>query len=355
MLKKFNLTDEDVNTIKEIFGGINESELNDYKNYKKMVKDFKFALENKEIDIEKSNYKLIIVDELDRCRPNFAIEVLETIKHIFNVEGLIFIFMINKNLLNKSVETLYGNINDDEEYFKKFFDIEFSLPKLEYENYLEKEYLEELNEDNLIRSEDDKGIEYDLRKFGFYVFLKTVEILKKSKDFSSREQKLMFRKYKILYMTFDKEESSNLDFLILMSAYILFVEKNKEKIGFLNWFGSMNIKNKEMMEMERFKVSPSDIKSHLEGLITIIRWIAKKYSSSTDYLTNEKGTYCSGRGKGKTNINISNTITFGERNVNVKYYNIHFPNSKKLSEKQNLIDGLEEYFRNKYEFLESIK
>lgn len=356
LLRQFNLTDDDVNAIKELFGGINESELNDYKSYKEMVNNFKTALENKNIIGKKFEYKLIIVDELDRCRPNFAIEVLETIKHIFNVKGLIFIFMINKNLLNKSVETLYGNINDDEEYFKKFFDIEFNLPKLEFDNYLEKEYPDVMNENKLIESGETKEVIYNLKKFGEYTFLKTLGILKNSQEFSPREQKIMLRKYKILYMTFSEEEKANLDFLICISAFILHIEKNKEKVKFIEWFIKINIENKEMKDMERMRVSPTNTKEHLEGLKNILVWIAKG-DTTTDYLENGGKSYCIDNKKRKTNINISNTMNSGEGSNIVKYYNIYFPNIGNIRDlrKNNLRDRIEKYFENKYSFLENIK
>lgn len=356
LLRKFNLTNDDLNAIKELFGGINESELNDYKSYKEMVSNFKIALENKNIIGEKFEYKLIIVDELDRCRPNFAVEVLETIKHIFNVNGLIFVFMINKNLLNKSVETLYGEINDNEEYFKKFFDIEFSLPKLEFDNYLEKEYPNMIDENNLVGNGDEKEAIYDLKKFGEYVFLRTLEVLNISQEFSPREQKIMFRKYKILYLTFSEEEKSNLDFLICISAFILYTEKNKEKVKFIGWFIKIDIENKEMKDMERMSVSPTNIKEHLKGLKNIMMWI-NKGNTTTDYLENGGKTYCLDYEKRKTNINISNTmIPAIESNV-TKYYNIYFPNIGDIRglQKDNLRDILENYFENKYSFLENIK
>ena len=41
------------------------------------------------------NKLLIVVDELDRCRPDFAVQTLEVVKHLFNVEGLVFLFSVD--------------------------------------------------------------------------------------------------------------------------------------------------------------------------------------------------------------------------------------------------------------------
>lgn len=86
LLKKFKLTEKDIEEIKNFFNGLNTSELEDYKNYKNLLAEFKDILSKEE------KPKIIIIDELDRCRPDYAIELLEIIKHIFDVKNIIFIF-----------------------------------------------------------------------------------------------------------------------------------------------------------------------------------------------------------------------------------------------------------------------
>ena len=71
--------------------------------------------------------KVFIVDELDRCRPTFAIELLERVKHIFDVPALVFVFGINHDELCKSFQSIYGEIKADT-YLRRFFDFEFTLP-----------------------------------------------------------------------------------------------------------------------------------------------------------------------------------------------------------------------------------
>jgi len=70
---------------------------------------------------------VFIIDELDRCRPTFAIELLERVKHIFDVPGLVFVFGVNRAEICKSLQSVYGEIDADL-YLRRFFDIEFSLP-----------------------------------------------------------------------------------------------------------------------------------------------------------------------------------------------------------------------------------
>ena len=73
---------------------------------------------------------VFIIDELDRCRPTFALELLERVKHIFNqVPGIVFVFGINRTELTKSVQSVYGDIDADI-YLRRFFDHRFTLPAL---------------------------------------------------------------------------------------------------------------------------------------------------------------------------------------------------------------------------------
>lgn len=70
---------------------------------------------------------VFIIDELDRCRPTFAIELLERVKHIFDVPGLVFVFGVNREEICKSLQSVYGEI-DAGLYLNRFFDMGFSLP-----------------------------------------------------------------------------------------------------------------------------------------------------------------------------------------------------------------------------------
>jgi len=70
----------------------------------------------------------VFVDELDRCRPDYAIRLLEGIKHLFAVPGVVFVISTNLEQLGKSVQAIYGASFDGTSYLKRFFDFESSLP-----------------------------------------------------------------------------------------------------------------------------------------------------------------------------------------------------------------------------------
>ncbi|MBY6005869.1 KAP family NTPase [Salipiger bermudensis] len=72
---------------------------------------------------------VIVVDELDRCRPDYALTVLEVIKHFFSVPKVHFILGVNGKALENSVKARYGADIDAESYLRKFINVSFSLPR----------------------------------------------------------------------------------------------------------------------------------------------------------------------------------------------------------------------------------
>lgn len=70
----------------------------------------------------------IFIDELDRCRPDYSIRLLEGVKHTFAVPGVVFVFSTNLEQLSHSVRGVYGPTFNGFAYLKRFFDFEFALP-----------------------------------------------------------------------------------------------------------------------------------------------------------------------------------------------------------------------------------
>lgn len=70
----------------------------------------------------------IIIDELDRCRPSFAINLLEISKHIFNIPGVVFIIATDTEQLQHSIKVIYGENFSASQYLNRFFDRRFLLP-----------------------------------------------------------------------------------------------------------------------------------------------------------------------------------------------------------------------------------
>lgn len=78
---------------------------------------------------------LILVDEIDRCRPDYAISYLETIKHIFDIHGIVFVLAVDRKQLECSAKAAFGADLDFPEYYRKFAQREVALPKPKEEAY----------------------------------------------------------------------------------------------------------------------------------------------------------------------------------------------------------------------------
>lgn len=79
---------------------------------------------------------IVFVDELDRCKPTYAIKVLERIKHYFSVPNITFIFSVDLSQLQNTVKRYYGEEFDGYHYLDRFFDLVINLPEPNLDNYL---------------------------------------------------------------------------------------------------------------------------------------------------------------------------------------------------------------------------
>jgi len=79
---------------------------------------------------------LFLVDELDRCRPDYAITYLETIKHIFDIKGAVFLLAADRQQLENSAKAAFGENLDFEEYYRKFIHREITLPPVSEDGYM---------------------------------------------------------------------------------------------------------------------------------------------------------------------------------------------------------------------------
>jgi hypothetical protein len=118
-----------------------EERIKQYENDKTSFHEFKKELDefakSLSADGNKKPPVIFFVDELDRCRPDFSISLLERIKHVFSVEGIVFVLGIDRNQIEQSVKTLYGAEMDEDGYLRRFIDININLPEPTIEKYCE--------------------------------------------------------------------------------------------------------------------------------------------------------------------------------------------------------------------------
>ncbi|HHK6007746.1 TPA: P-loop NTPase fold protein [Neisseria subflava] len=71
---------------------------------------------------------ILFIDELDRCRPDYAVDMLEVIKHVFDVENVKVVLVTNTKQLRAAINHRYGMEVDAHKYLDKFLKYSFALP-----------------------------------------------------------------------------------------------------------------------------------------------------------------------------------------------------------------------------------
>lgn len=116
-----------------VVDGLNNILIQQIENYKKRkinLEKFRNEIKDYINDVSPNKPLIFIIDELDRCKPDYAVTFLEHLKHFFSLENIIFIVSIDKVQLGHAVKGYYGNDNiNTEEYLRKFFDVEYSIQK----------------------------------------------------------------------------------------------------------------------------------------------------------------------------------------------------------------------------------
>jgi hypothetical protein len=99
------------------------------------ITTFKDELDKKLKDKE----MILVIDELDRCKPIYALEIIEICKHLLNSKIKI-IYSVDKEVLNQTIEHMYGlKNNENETYLYKVFDFNINLESFDFSELIEKE------------------------------------------------------------------------------------------------------------------------------------------------------------------------------------------------------------------------
>ena len=78
---------------------------------------------------------VVFIDELDRCRPSFAVELLEIIKHYFNNDKVIFVLSTNLSEFQYCIKQYYGEGFNGWKYLDRFIDLRLTVPTISTEDY----------------------------------------------------------------------------------------------------------------------------------------------------------------------------------------------------------------------------
>jgi hypothetical protein len=178
----------------KLMEGFSKDLIDEYTKNKSAISEFKEGVSKVLSNEDNPVTKLfVIVDELDRCRPTYAIELLERIKHLLDIEGLVFVLAMDKVQLAHSVKGVYGADFEALGYLRRFIDIEYTLPESSLDEFIEQLY-------NNFGFNDffQKRTQYNDFKYDAEHLKSTFKLLANAKSLSLREVEQLFSKINLV-------------------------------------------------------------------------------------------------------------------------------------------------------------
>lgn len=106
-----------------------EQLLDNPRRQKEVVTSFREALERlpsllaPSLESGRQKPLIFIIDELDRCKPLFALSLLERVKHFMSVPNVHFVLGVHLKQIESSVKFSYGNDINAKAYLQKFINL----------------------------------------------------------------------------------------------------------------------------------------------------------------------------------------------------------------------------------------
>lgn len=126
-----------------------------YSAYKENLNEMQTAMKTVLQEFIPDGKLVIIIDELDRCRPTFAIETLEIAKHIMDVPNVVYLFSLDIQQLGAAIKKVYGAETDATAYLMRFFSYYSRLPEATVDAMISKliDGTKNINEKELVKED----------------------------------------------------------------------------------------------------------------------------------------------------------------------------------------------------------
>ena len=214
-----------------------ENDVNEYAEKKKSIVEFRKSLSKFIADTNDGKPLVFIIDELDRCRPNYAVSILEQIKHFFSVPNIVFVLAIDKFQLGNAIRGVYGSDKiDADEYLRRFIDLEYSIPEPEADVFHKYLYEYFRFDDFLQKKERIKHQELSSDKREFLIIS---DILFSNTSITLRQQEKIYAHSRLALRAFN----DNMYLIPIIYLFLIFVKVTDEEFYNEIKFKKLDFKN----------------------------------------------------------------------------------------------------------------
>lgn len=317
-----------------------ENDVNEYSEKKKSISEFRKSLSEFIANTNKGKPLVFIIDELDRCRPDYAVSIIEQVKHFFSVPNIIFVLSIDKIQLGNAVRGVYGSDKiDADEYLRRFIDLEYSIPEPEIGVFSEYLYDYFNFDDFFAKPERTKFSEL---KFDKTDFLKIAKILFSNSNISLREQEKIFALARISLRAF----ADNYFVFPFVYLFLTFIKVKKTEL-----YNNIKLQNLTIQELQEylFEIVGKKIDEDNEReLLVLEAYLLNFYNNSLNSGYYHRSKLYERDAEGKSKLLI-NSIINKTKNIDL----LHFLES--INRGRSGGDLELDYFLNKIELLEELK
>lgn len=203
-------------------------------------KELREALENYVAEIEVKPL-IILIDELDRVRPDYSVKFLEAIKHIFPISGICFVLAVDRKQLESSIRQLYGDVDFDN-YYRRFITRETALTIPA--NFDRSRYIKHLGEEYFDRK-DVAGLNFCFKTEERPALLARISVTSQIFNLTLRQTEHLFRVFVHLFAV---EKTNRLAKDTWVHAAILLIAIMIDKPSLYNALGNEKVSVRELAD-----------------------------------------------------------------------------------------------------------
>jgi len=225
---------------------------------------------------EKGDYRVVIfIDDLDRCSPVKALEVLESIKLFLDIEGFVFVIGLSHKTVTELISKAYNSTGvKGEDYIKKIIQIPIKIPSWSKESIID-----------LINNSIITNLNSDYTKF----LCENSGMIAKVVDYNPRQLKRFINNVIVAFETFASKQGS---------PEIQFNEIFLVKILKSEWpdFYQELVYNKDFRDIVKWMMTkPRDLRKYFKNLRTLTDEFPAERKHKRILLLNKLTEYTEGR------------------------------------------------------------